>query len=79
MWHQVNWWTSQFFLTAQAYAFIYDSGAKLTTLGIHWLKADPMEQEVSPEESLCGIRGTKKKKKQVKPTFNQRLCRHSMH
>jgi len=50
-----------FFLTAQAYAFIYDSEAKLTTLGIHWLKADPMEQEVSPEQSLCGIRGTTKK------------------
>ena len=52
-----------FFLTAQAYAFIYDSEAKLTTLGIHWLKADPMEQEVSPEQSLCGIRGTTKKNK----------------
>jgi len=76
MWHQVNWWTGQSFLTAQAYAFIYDSGAKLITLSIHWLKADPMVQEVSPEQSLCGIRGTKK---QAKPTFNQRLCRHSMH
>ena len=30
------------------HAFIYDSGAKLTTLGIHRLKADPTVQEVSP-------------------------------
>ena len=31
-----------------AHAFIYDSGAKLTALGIHRLKADPTVQEVSP-------------------------------
>ena len=29
-------------------SIIYDIGAKLTTLGIHRLKADPTVQEMSP-------------------------------
>ena len=78
VWHQKGNSTqvSQFqgyvrFLGQPKHAFIYDSGAKLTALGIHRLKADPTVQEESPR--TVPVRHQRDNKKPAKPA---RPCQH---
>ena len=65
------------FFRQPKHAFIYDSGAKLTALGIHRLKADPTEQEVSPR--TVPVRHQRYNNKPSKTSIQSKVVPTSIH